>query len=219
MNLTIEKDFPQLRILSHPLVRHKMTILRDKNTTTKDFREVLNELATILAYEATAGLPLKEHHIETPLMPHTAAKLIETHPVVVPILRAGLGMVEGFLRIMPTARVGHIGLYRDEETHQPHNYYFKIPANSKRSHYFVCDPMLATGGSASDAITELKDRGIEKITFMCCIAAPEGVKALTTAHPDLPIYCGQLDKRLNDNCFILPGLGDAGDRLFGTFSA
>lgn len=209
-------NIKNLHIVKHPLLRHKLSILRKKNTSNKEFRELLNEITLLLAYEATKTLPLSNENIETPLETFTSPILEDNKPVILPILRAGIGMVDSFLSLMPTAAVGHIGLYRDETSLEPHRYYFKIPKNSKNKQYFVCDPMLATGGTAVDTITQLKAEGITRIIFVCIVAAPEGVETLTTAHPDITIYSASLDRELNSNGYILPGLGDAGDRLFGT---
>jgi len=202
--------------VNHPLLQHKLTLLRDKSTDKLTFKALVDEISLLLAYEATKQLPLTTRSIETPLMPMKSPVIAGKKPVVVPILRAGLGMVDAFLRLMPGARVGHIGLYRDEETHQPNSYYFKIPKHSEQRQFYVCDPMLATGGSAVAAIDMLKANGIDQITFICIVAAPEGIKTLETAHPEVPIITASIDQGLNDDCYILPGLGDAGDRLFGT---
>lgn len=208
---------PTFHCVEHPLIKNKMALLRRKSTAQKEFRELIYEITLLLAYEATRDLVLTTTMVETPLESFVAPCLPGNNkPVVVPILRAGLGMVDAFLTLIPEARVGHIGLYRDEHTLQPHQYYFKIPKDSANSRVLVCDPMLATGGSVSAAIHQLKERGISDIVFVCIVAAPEGVKHLTTEHPDLPIYAASLDRQLNDQGYILPGLGDAGDRLFGT---
>lgn len=203
-------------VMEHPLVQHKVTMLRDKNTTTKDFRELAEEISLLMAYEVTRDLPLKEVEVETPLCT-TKAKAVEGRSIgIVPILRAGLGMVNGMLSLVPNAKVGHIGLYRDPATLKPVEYYCKLPADASERTIIVVDPMLATGGSASAAIGFIKDRGCKNIKFCCLIAAPQGVEALQKAHPDVDIYIASLDEKLNDHAYILPGLGDAGDRLFGT---
>lgn len=208
----------KFHVLEHPLIEHKLTILRDKNTGTKDFRETVNELARLLAYEVSRDLPLEDVEIETPIMKTTQKSLAGKKVVVVPILRAGLGMVDGILDLIPAARVGHVGLYRDEETMQPVEYFVKMPNNLEDRHMYIVDPMLATGGSAIAAIDSVLERGakIENIKFICLVAAPEGVKALKEAHPEVEIYTAALDEKLNEDAYIIPGLGDAGDRLYGT---
>ena len=203
-------------ILDHPLVQHKLSILRRSETGTKDFRELISEIGNLLCYEATRDLELEPVDIVTPMGPCTAKQIKGKAPVIVPILRAGLGMVDGLQKLMPQARVGHIGLYRDEETAQPVEYYCKLPADIADCRVFVVDPMLATGGSAIDAIGQIKKRGIKDISFLCIIAAPEGLEKLNVAHPDVQIYCAALDDHLNEVNYIVPGLGDAGDRIFGT---
>ena len=208
--------FPTLSIVRHPLVQHKLTIIRDRRTTTKAFKELVDEIAMLMAYEATADLQLEEVPIETPLEHATGWQVSGKKLTLVPILRAGLGMVEGILRLVPSARVGHIGLYRDHDTLEPVDYYFKVPGDAAERDFFILDPMLATGGSAASAVSSLKRAGASRIRFMCIVAAPEGVRRLASAHPDVPVYCAALDRELNDNGYILPGLGDAGDRLFGT---
>ena len=206
----------KILIMDHPLIQHKLSILRDKNTGTKEFRTLISEIANLICYEATRDLPLTEVEIETPIC-KTAVKSIEGKKLaVVPILRAGLGMVDGMLTLVPSARVGHIGLYRDPETLQPVEYYCKLPADIGEREVFVVDPMLATGGSAIDAISQIKKRGPKHIKFLGIIAAPEGLKALSEAHPDVDIYVAALDEKLNEHGYIVPGLGDAGDRIFGT---
>ena len=205
-----------VHIMDHPLVAHKLSILRDKNTSTKDFREIVSEIGMLMTYEATRSLPLTTREIETPICKATVPTLDGKKFAVVPILRAGLGLVDGVLRIVPSARVGHIGLYRDPETHEPVEYYCKLPADSEEREVFVVDPMLATGGSATAAIQMLKDKGVKHIHFMCIIAAPEGVKKMQECHPDVDMYIGALDEQLNSHGYIVPGLGDAGDRIFGT---
>ena len=203
-------------IMDHPLIQHKLTFLRDEKTTSMEFRNLVSEIAMLMCYEATRDLPLKEVETKTPITV-AKTKVIEGKKLAfVPILRAGLGMVDGVLALVPTARVGHIGLYRDPETLQPVEYYCKLPADIEEREIFVVDPMLATGGSAIDAITQIKTRNPQKIKFMCIIAAPEGLNALNEAHPDVDIYVGALDDHLNDHGYIVPGLGDAGDRIFGT---
>jgi len=207
--------FPNLTVLDHPLIQHKLCFLRDRETPTKLFKEMVDEIATLMAYEVTRDLPLKEAAIETPLESMVARRLRGKNPVIVPILRAGLGMVEGIVRLIPGARVGHIGLYRNEETLDPVEYYFKIPPPEGRD-FILVDPMLATGGSASAAVSFLKNRGVESLRFMCLVAAPEGVQRMDRDHPDVSIYTAALDRELDENGYIVPGLGDAGDRLFGT---
>ncbi len=202
--------------MSHPLIQHKITILRNINTGTKEFREVAKEIATLIAYEVTRDFPLEEIEIETPIQ-KTKSKVIAGKKVaVVPILRAGLGMVDGFMNLIPSAKIGHVGLYRDPETLNPVEYYCKMPPDIEQRDIIVVDPMLATGGSAIAAIQFIKDRGAKNIKFACMIACPEGVEALQSAHPDVDIYVAVIDEKLNDHAYIVPGLGDAGDRLFGT---
>ncbi len=203
-------------IMDHPLIQHKIGIIRRKTTGTKAFREAISEIAMLICYEATRDLELTEVEIETPIAPTMAKELKGKKLAVVPILRAGLGMVDGMLTLIPAAKVGHIGLYRDPATLLPVEYYCKLPADSAEREVFVVDPMLATGGSAVAAIQMLKAKGCRKIHFLCIIAAPEGIKALTEAHPDVDLFCGALDERLNEHGYIVPGLGDAGDRIFGT---
>lgn len=205
-----------LTVIEHPLIRHKLSLLRDRGTPTKLFKELVDELAMLMAFEATRHLPLETVTIETPLETMQAQRLAGHEPLLVPILRAGLGMVDGIRSLIPSARVGHIGLYRDHDTLQPVEYYFKVPGDLALRDVFVLDPMLATGGSAAGAITQLKRAGALRIRFMCLVAAPEGVANLHAAHPDVPIYTAALDRELNEKGYILPGLGDAGDRLFGT---
>ena len=205
----------QIEVLNHPLIQHKVTLMRKKETDSKDFRELLEEITMLMAYEITRDLPLEDIEIETPLQKMTGKQISGKKLVIVPILRAGLGMVQGMLNLMPMAKVGHIGLYRDPETKKPVEYYCKMPDIEGRD-FIIVDPMLATGGSASAAITLLKQRGIKNIKFICLVAAPEGVQSLNREHPDVKIYAAALDDRLNENCYILPGLGDAGDRIFGT---
>ena len=203
-------------ITTHPLIQHKLTLIRDKNTPSKDFREMVTEIAMLMCYEATRDLPLKEIEIETPITV-TKANIISGRKLAFgPILRAGLGMCDGMMQLVPAAKIGHIGMYRDHVTHEPHEYYCKLPADIDERDVIVLDPMLATGGSAIDAITAIKKRNPRSIKFVCICAAPEGVEALTTAHPDVQIYTAAVDEKLNDNKYIVPGLGDAGDRIFGT---
>jgi uracil phosphoribosyltransferase len=205
-----------LTVIEHPLIQHKLSILRDMSTPTKLFKELVDEIAMLMAFEATRDLPLEAVEIETPLERLQARRLSGYEPVLVPILRAGLGMVDGIRALVPSARVGHIGLYRDHNTLEPIEYYFKVPSDLAQRDVFVLDPMLATGGSAVDAITQLKNAGAVRIRFLCLVAAPQGVARLEGAHPDVPIFAAALDRQLNDVGYILPGLGDAGDRLFGT---
>lgn len=216
MSIIIPPEFPNFRLVSHPLLLHKLTQLRKATTPKKEFNELVREITQLLVYEATKDLPLTTEKIQTPLEPMDAPCLSGKKPVVLPILRAGLGMVDGFLTLIPSARVGHIGLFRNEQTLQPQQYYFKIPQQSENRQFYICDPMLATGGSAAHTIHCLKEVGVKKITLMCLVAAPEGVKKLLTLHPDVPVFSASLDRQLNDRGYILPGLGDAGDRLFGT---
>ena len=205
-----------LHIIDHPLIQHKLTIMRDKNTSSKDFRELLDEISMLMGYEITRNLPLEDVEIETPIQKATCKRIAGKKLAVVPILRAGLGMVDGLLRLVPVARVGHIGLYRDPETHLPVEYYCKMPPDIDKRLVIVVDPMLATGGSSADAITMVKARGAKSILLMCLVAAPEGVKKVIDEHPDVDIYCASLDEKLNEHAYIIPGLGDAGDRIFGT---
>lgn len=203
-------------ILDHPLIQHKLSILRDENTSTKDFRQLVNEISMLMIYESTRDLELGEIDVKTPCGIAKCKQIKGRKLAFVPILRAGLGMVDGALQLVPSARVGHIGLYRDEETLQPVEYYCKLPKDIEQRDVFVVDPMLATGGSAIDAISQIKLRSPRKISFLCVIAAPEGLESLKNAHPDVDIYCAGLDERLNEKGYIVPGLGDAGDRIFGT---
>jgi len=209
-------DLANLTVVDHPLLRHKLHLLRDEGTPTKLFKELVDEIAMLLAYEVTRSLEEEPVSVRTPLETTTGSRIAEKKLVLVPILRAGLGMVEGVLRLMPGVRVGHVGLARDEESLQPVEYYFKVPPRSEVRRFIVVDPMLATGGSASAALSGLKARGAERISFMCVVAAPEGVRRLAREHPDVPIFAAALDRQLNEHGYILPGLGDAGDRLFGT---
>lgn len=201
--------------MNHPLIMHKISMLRDEQTSTKDFRELVNEIALLMGYEATRDLETVERPVTTPIT-ETTGKFISKQVALVPVLRAGLGMVDALMSLIPAAKVGHIGLYRDHETHEPVEYYCKLPPDISERQVIVLDPMLATGGSASAAIDFIKKRGGQKIKLMCIIAAPEGVEAVMNAHPDIELFCGVIDEKLNENCYIVPGLGDAGDRLFGT---
>jgi len=205
-------------VLNHPLITHKLTLMREKETGSKDFRELLNEITMLMGYELTRDFPLEDVEIETPVAKMTAKKIKGKKVAVIPILRAGLGMVDGLLGLIPAAKVGHIGLYRDPKTHMPVEYYCKLPPDIDKRTVILCDPMLATGGSASDAITMLKNRGVVSgaTRLLCLVAAPEGVKKVQTDHPDVDIYTAALDDHLNEHAYIVPGLGDAGDRLFGT---
>ena len=202
--------------LDHPLMTHKLGILRDKNTGTKEFRELVNEIGMFLCYEAMRDIELKEVEIETPITKMKTGKLDEDKYAFVPILRAGMGLLEGVVRVIPNAKIGHIGMYRDEETFEPVNYFFKVPKDIENREVIILDPMLATGGSAMDAIELLKSKGVKKIKFLCVIAAPEGIERVESAHPDVQIYCASIDDHLNEAKYIVPGLGDAGDRIFGT---
>ena len=206
----------KLHILDHPLITHKLSIMRNKRTGSKDFRELLDEIAMLMGYEITRDLPLEDVVIETPIEKMVAKTVSGKKLAIVPILRAGLGMVEGLRKLVPVAKVGHIGLYRDPETHKPVEYYCKLPHDIEDRIVILVDPMLATGGSAVDALALLKQRGCKNIKFMCLVAAPEGVEAVTEAHPDVEIYTAALDRALNEKAYIVPGLGDAGDRIFGT---
>src|SRR5213593_4004605 len=208
--------FANLTVLDHPLIQHKLTILRDKTTSTRDFKQLVNEIAMLMAFEVTKDLPVEPVTIETPLERTTGRQVAGKKLVLVPILRAGLGMVEGIAQLIPSARVGHIGIYREHDTLTPVEYYFKIPAGGDARDFFVLDPMLATGGSAVVAVSALKHAGAQRIRFRCLVAAPEGVRRMLETHPDVPVFAAALDRELNDHGYILPGLGDAGDRLFGT---
>ena len=206
----------RVTVMDHPLIQHKIGIIRRKEVGSKDFRQMISEIAMLMCYEATRNLKLQDVEIETPICTTRVKELRGKKLAVVPILRAGLGMVDGILQMIPAAKVGHIGLYRDPETLEPVEYYCKLPADSSEREVFVVDPMLATGGSAVEAIRMLKNKGVKNIRFMCIIAAPEGVKRMQEAHPDVDVYIGALDEHLNDHGYIVPGLGDAGDRIFGT---
>lgn len=206
----------KVHVFDHPLIQHKTSILRQITTTNKEFRELVEEITMLMCYEALRDLPVEDVEIETPLTKTTQKMIKGKKLAVVPILRAGLGMVNGILNLVPSAKVGHIGMYRDEVTMEPHEYYCKLPTDIDKRLIVITDPMLATGGSAIDAINQIKSYGGKQIKFLCMIAAPEGIKALSKAHPDIEIYCANVDEHLNENCYIVPGLGDAGDRLFGT---
>jgi uracil phosphoribosyltransferase len=202
--------------LNHPLVSHKLTILRNKETGTKEFREIIGEISSILCYEAMKDAQLEDIKVETPICTMTGKKLNEDKYAFVPILRAGTGMLDGLIHTMPNAKIGHIGMYRNEETLKPVKYYYKTPSDIENREVIILDPMLATGGSGIDAITMLKESGAKKIKFLCIIAAPEGIEKMQKIHPDVEIYCATIDEKLNENGYIVPGLGDAGDRIFGT---
>lgn len=202
--------------LKHPLIEHKLAILRDKRTGTKEFRELISEISTVLCYEAMKDAKLEETEIETPLAKMKTGKLNEDKYAFVPILRAGMGMLDGVISVIPNAKIGHIGMYRNEKTFEPVNYYFKVPKDIENREVIILDPMLATGGSATDAIELLKGKGVKRIKFLSIIAAPEGIEKVETKHPDVQVYCAHIDDHLNENKYIVPGLGDAGDRIFGT---
>lgn len=202
--------------LNHPLIEHKLSILRDEKTGTKEFREIIGEIASVLCYEAMKDVKLKEVEIKTPLEKMKIGQLEEDNYAFVPILRAGMGMLDGVITVVPNAKIGHIGMYRNEKTFEPVNYFFKVPKGIEKREVFLLDPMLATGGSACDAIELLKSKGVKKINFLCIIAAPEGLKVVTEKHPDVKIFCAHIDRELNENKYICPGLGDAGDRIYGT---
>lgn len=206
----------KIMVFDHPLIQHKVSIMRDKNTSSKEFRDLTREVAMLMAYEVTRDLPTQEIQIETPICPTTVEVLKGLDVAIIPILRAGLGFVDGMLEIIPNAKVGHVGLYRDPETHEPVEYYCKLPEDIDKRRVIVVDPMLATGGSAIAAVDFVKARGAKDISLMFLIAAPEGIEALTKAHPDVDIYIAAKDEKLNENAYIVPGLGDAGDRIFGT---
>ncbi len=205
-----------ITILTHPLIQHKISRLRDKNTGTSEFRALVEEIAMLMGFEALSDLPLEDVEVETPIEKCKTPMIAGRKLAIVPILRAGLGMVSGITALVPTAKIGHIGLYRDETTHEPHEYYCKLPSPIEERTIVVTDPMLATGGSAVEAVNFIKQHGGRKIKFLCIIAAPEGLERLSTAHPDIHIYAGHVDRCLNENAYICPGLGDAGDRIFGT---
>lgn len=202
--------------LKHPLIEHKLAILRDKKTGTKEFREIISELGELLCYEALKDAKMYETEIETPMEKMKTRKLNEDNYAFVPILRAGTGMLDGIINMVPNAKIGHIGMYRDEETFKPNVYFFKVPKDIEKREVLILDPMLATGGSGLDAIELLKEKGVKKLKFLCIIASPEGIKAIEEKHPDVQIYCTSIDRKLNEKSYILPGLGDAGDRIFGT---
>ncbi|EEI83403.1 uracil phosphoribosyltransferase [Anaerococcus tetradius] len=206
----------KVNVLDHPVIKHKISIIRDKRTGGNEFRSLVTEIAMILAYEATKDLSLEEYEVETPIAKTTGYRLAGKKQAIVPILRAGLGMVDGVLEVLPAAKIGHIGMYRNEETLKPVEYYCKLPKDIGNRNILVVDPMVATGGSVNDAIERLKERGCKSIKLLCIIAAPEGIKAIQEKHDDVDIYIAQLDEHLNENGYIVPGLGDAGDRLFGT---
>ena len=210
------QQLANLTIIRHPLIQHKLTVLRDVETSKKKFKELVDEISMLMAYEVTKDLPLEDVEISTPLESSVQRRLAGKKLTVVPILRAGLGMVEGVVRLMPSVRVGHIGLYREHDTLQPVDYYFKIPPDPAERDFILLDPMLATGGSASAAVASLKRNGAERIQFMCLVAAPEGVRRMLEDHPEVPVFAAALDRELDSNGYIRPGLGDAGDRLFGT---
>ena len=206
----------KFQVLDHPLIQHKLSIIRDKNCGTREFRQCVNEIAELMVYEVSRDMPLEDVEVETPITKATTKRLAGKKVVVAAILRAGIGMVDGILELIPAAKVGHIGMYRDEETLQPHEYFVKMPDDLENREMIIVDPMLATGGSAIMAVDALKKRGAKSIKFVCLVAAPEGVKAFREAHPDVDIYSASLDEYLNEDGYIVPGLGDAGDRLFGT---
>jgi uracil phosphoribosyltransferase len=206
----------RFQVIDHPLIRHKLTYIRDRLTGKKEFKELVDEVAMLMAFEITRDFSLEKARVQTPLMETDCEVLGDLQIVLVPILRAGIGMVDGIMRLIPSAKVGHVGLYRDHETLKPVTYYFKIPPLAENHQFILIDPMLATGGSAIEAVNILKKEGVKNIRFMCLIAAPEGVQAFCKAHPEIEVYAAALDERLNDKAYILPGLGDAGDRLFGT---
>ena len=206
----------KVHVIDHPMVQHKLSIMRDKETGPKDFRQLLQEISLLMGYEITREIPLEEIQIETPICKMTAKRVLGRKMAIIPILRAGLGMVDGLLNLVPVAKVGHIGLYRNESTHEPVVYYCKLPEDINDRFVIVTDPMLATGGSACDALQMLKERGCTNIKLMCLVAVPEGISRVQKEHPDVDIYVAAIDERLNENAYIVPGLGDAGDRIFGT---
>jgi uracil phosphoribosyltransferase len=209
-------DYKTFHVVDHPLIKHKLSIMRAKETGSKDFRQMLSEIAMLMCYELTRDLPVEDVEIETPVAKMTAQRVVGKKLAIVPILRAGLGMVEGILTLVPVAKVGHIGLYRDPDTHNPVEYYCKLPFDIEERYVILCDPMLATGGSASGAIDMLKKNGVKQIKLLCLVSAPEGVERLQADHPDVEIFTAALDEKLNEHAYIVPGLGDAGDRIFGT---
>jgi uracil phosphoribosyltransferase len=211
-----QPGFPNLTVLDHPLIQHKLTILRDRRTPTRDFTGLVGEIAMLMAYEVTKDLPIEPVEVETPLERMMGQQVAGKKLVLVPVLRAGLGMVDGIRQLIPSARVGHVGLFRDEATLQPVRYYFKVPRDGEARDFLVLDPMLATGGSASAAVAALKDAGAQRVRLLCIVAAPEGTARMLADHPAVPVYAAALDRELNQQGYILPGLGDAGDRLFGT---
>ena len=210
------EQMEMVHVLDHPLLQHKLSILRDETTGVKDFREIVCEIATLMCYDATRNLPLQAVEVQTPVAKAVTYQLAGKKLAIVPVLRAGLGMVEGILTLIPSAKVGHIGLFRDPDTLEPVKYYCKMPTDIADRDVIILDPMLATGGSASAAIQLLKEKGVRRLSFVCVVAAPEGVERITREHPEIPIYCAALDQGLNENGYIVPGLGDAGDRIFGT---
>ena len=210
------KEYDNFHVVDHPLIRHKLTLIRDKETGHQLFRELVNEVGTLVAFELTRDIPSQPVSVETPLTTAKGTTVNGKNVVLVPILRAGLGMVDGLIKLIPNARIGYVGMERDETTHKPVHYYFKIPKKAKKRNYIIVDPMLATGGTAIATVDNLKELGAKHIKFMCLIAAPEGVEAFCEVHPDVSVYTAALDERLNENKYIVPGLGDAGDRLFGT---
>lgn len=214
--MSVEFDQSRLTVVDHPMVQHKLTIMRDVKTGSKQFRELVKELALFEGYEATRDFPLEDVEVTTPICTTTAKRIAGRKVAIIPILRAGLGMVDGMLELIPAARVGHVGMYRDEETHEPHEYYCKVPADIDQRTCLVVDPMLATGGSATAAIEYLRGQGVKDVRLLVLIAAPEGIKAVLDADPDVRVYTCSVDERLNENAYIVPGLGDAGDRIFGT---
>ena len=214
--MTVTYDTSRVTLVDHPLVQHKLSILRDKSTGTNQFRQLVRELALFDGYEAMRDLPMEDVEVETPITTATFKQLAGKKLAIVPILRAGLGMVDGILDLVPSARVGHIGMYRDEETLEPHPYFCKMPKDVAERDVLIVDPMLATGGSAAEAIGEMKKRGCKHIKLMVLVAAPEGIELITKKHPDVELYCGAVDEKLNEHGYIVPGLGDAGDRIFGT---
>ena len=212
----MEENMENVFIMDHPLIQHKISMLRNKNTGTNEFRKLIEEIAVLMGYEALRDLPLEEVEVETPIETCMTPMISGKKLAVVPVLRAGLGMVNGITTLVPSAKIGHIGLYRDEETFQPIEYYFKMPENIEGREVLIIDPMLATGGSASATISRLKEEGVQKIKLLCVVAAPEGINLIEKDHPDVQIYCAIVDRTLNETAYILPGLGDAGDRVYGT---